>query len=160
LTDGYTNSTNAAFRLYDESDGSIIYRTDSDGNEDVDFDYDGTNPVPSVYSSSGWTGLTTSNPEAELATAVIDIDGTSDDIVYGNLEGLPAEWAYYLHSTAETILDGTYVDTDDNTIHIYDNIRFFTGWNQIKIITSDGETFTYTAGDITDGHWTYMDNAN
>ena len=162
LTAGYSNSSNADFRLYDESDGSVIYDTDSDGNEDLAFDYDGITPAPVVYSFSGWTGISSSNANAEGTTAVIDIDGTSDDIVFGNFENLPAEWDYYMYSTAETILDGTYIDTDDDpdTNHIYDNIRVFEGWNRMRIMTSDGETYTYTSGDVTDGHWTYMDNTN
>jgi hypothetical protein len=162
LNDGYTNATSLDFRLYDESDNTTYGIDDNTGgNVNVDFDYDGSSPVPSVYSSSGWTGITSSNPAANITSAVIDIDTTSDDIVYGNFETLPAEWYYYMYSTAETIMNGTYVDTDESPVenHIYDNIRIFEGWNRLRKITSDGETFTYTGGDISGGHWTYMDNS-
>jgi hypothetical protein len=166
LTTGYTNPGDPdpdEFRLYDESEGSITYRTDSDGDENLDLDYDGTSPALTLYPSSGFTGITTSNPDAELATAVIDISGGEDGLVYGDFSDLPAnaEWYCYLYATEETILDGTFVDTsDDDTSYIYDNVRFFTGWNRVIQSTSDGSSFTYTAGDITDGHGTYMDNTN
>ncbi len=151
------------FRLYDEStdppDG--LYETDTSIDENVNFNYTAdANLFANLYSSSGWTGVSSSNPSANITTAVIDIDGTSDDIVYGNFESAPVEWYYYLYSTAETILNGTYVDTDDDpdTNHFFDNVRVFEGWNRMRKITSDRETFTYTGGDISEGHWTHMDN--
>ncbi len=158
-TEGFT-PPGGNFRLYDESDTGVIYQTENSDNL-VNFNYDSITPfAPAVYSSSGWTGVSSSNPSANITTAVIDIDSTSDDIVYGNFESAPVEWYYYLYSTAETILNGTYVDTDDDpdTNHFFDNVRVFEGWNRIRKITSDGETFTYTGGDISEGHWTHMDN--
>ncbi len=153
---GYTNPTGLDYRLLDETDNTV-YATDTNGNDDVDvnFNYTGTTHLTHLYSPSGG-GITSSNSSAQITTAVIDVETTSDDINNGEFSSSGAKWYYYMYSSAETTLDGTYIDGDEN--HVYEEVTVFEGWNELVCETSDGETFKYYGGTISSPKWTYMDN--
>ena len=172
-TTGYSNDTNLDYVLTDESD-DYAYFVDDNATvnvDDVNLSYSGE-PSGHLISYGGFS----SNSSAEFTTIVIEVwdagasevadplsaDYTSqdDDIMYGNFSSAPFEMYYYMYSTAETIVSGTHVDTDDDpdTTHVYENVKVFPGWNRMIKSTSDGETFTYTGGEITDPHFTYIDN--
>ncbi len=157
------------FILVDESDGTS-YDTDiNDGavdgsDEEINIEYSGS---PNVYASSGWTGISTSDDSVEITTAYVEtttvgVETVKDGVayLYYNEDSELLQVYYYLYATGEVILDGTYVDTDvtPNETHIYDNIRFFEGWNQIIRETTDSETFQYKTGSISGGQWTHIDN--
>lgn len=157
LTLSYSNPVSRDFRLYDETD-NFTYDIDENAGANVNIDLSFTGaPASEHLYYPGDYGIDSSNSSAKITTAVIDVDGTNDDIVNGNFTGLPALWYYYLYSTAETTLDGS--STDDESTYIFNNVTVFEGWNRLIISTSDGETFTYKGGNITGAHWTYMDNS-
>jgi len=154
LTESYTNPGNSVFRLYDENDDNI-YDTDGNFDEEVDLSIIGAPAGEHLYDPAGG-GITSSNASALVTSVVIDIEGTSDGIVYGNLAVSPALMYYYLYSTAKTTLDGSF--TDESSTHVFDNVTFFAGWNRVIQSTTDGTVFTYMGGTITGGHWTHMNN--
>jgi hypothetical protein len=155
LTSTYENTNSDSFRLYDETDNTTYATDDNTGEKvDVNLSYSGE-PTGHLYDPAPY-GYTSSNASAQITTAVIDVVGKSDDIVFGDLSAVPGVWYYYLYSTAETTLSGSY--TDSGETHAFDKVTVFKGWNQLIVSTSDGTTFTYRGGVIPDGHWTYMDN--
>ena len=154
LNAGYTNSDDRDFILSDETDDTV-YFTDDNGDEALEINYTGTTHLAHLYNPAGG-GITSSNSSAEITTAVIEVSDSDDEIMYGDFSSVPASWYYYLYSSAETLLDGSY--TDEGKTYTFDNVKVFEGWNRLICSTSDGSTFSYSGGTISSGHWTYLDN--
>ena len=158
-SDTYTND----FVLNDESDDAVYATQDnSGGSSAISLTYDGTTHESHLYSSSGWTGVTSSDDSVLITSVQIEVEGTSDEISFCEYDAdTPMiRWYYYLYATGEVIMDGTFVVTDEtpNENHSFDNVRFFEGWNQVIKETTDGVNFDYVTGTLSDGNWCYMDN--
>ncbi|MDX9801454.1 MAG: hypothetical protein RBT69_08980, partial [Spirochaetia bacterium] len=158
----FTNPLEATYTVFELQDGSddTPYASDEDGNEELNISYSGTTHLDHLFSTAGGSGLTSSNPAAEITTAIIEVragagDYNNDDIAFGNFSAWPAEWYIYWYSTAKTTLDGTRSDSGET--YSFDNVTIFEGWNRLIKSTSDGENFTYSGGTISGGHWTYID---
>ena len=160
LVTSYENSDNDEFVLTDETFDEEFTR-DDDGNNEINLTY---SEPSTLYSTAAW-GLSSSNSSVNMTSIIIEVWPSGggdpvkdDDIMLGNFSSSPFRCYYYLYLDGETILDGTFHDTDHDEYHEFKNIRFFEGWNRIVKSTADGQTFTYTGGEINDVHWTYIDN--
>ena len=165
-TAGYVGTEN--FSLLDESDTDVSYQDDANDTEDDEVNVNYVTDVGELelYSSAIWPGISSSNTSAQLTSAIIGVRDvtpsyTGNDIIFGNFKNFETassvEMYYYMYSTEETILDGTYVDTDSD--HVYNNLKLFPGWNRMIKSTTDGDVMTYKGGEIDDGEWTYVDNS-
>ena len=151
------------FILNDESDDTVYASQDNGGGETaISMSYSGTTHEAHLYSTSGWTGVETSDANVQMTTVQIEVDGTSDEVAFCEYDTATPKlrWYYYLYATGEVVLDGTFVDTDEtpNENHTFNNIRFFEGWNQVIKETSDGVSYDYVTGTLSAGNWCYMDN--
>ena len=165
-TTSYTNGGSNDYVLTDESDDTVYMADDNNGAlVDVNLNYTGSTHMTHLYSSAGWPGVNSSNSSVQMTSIVVEVwnaagdTATDNDLFLGNFSTSPAKWYYYMYATGETILNGTYNDTGDSTFHKFDNVRVFQGWNRMVKSTTDGVTFTYSGGEITDAHWTYIDNS-
>ena len=167
-TTSYSNPGSNDYVLTDESDDTDYQHDDNAGSlVDVNINYAGSPGSSHLYSSGAWPGITSTNPSVDITTIVVEVwtadssSPTSDDIFLGDFSSSPAKWYYYMYATGQTVLSGTYVDTGDDpdTNHVFDNIKIFEGWNRMLKITTDGVTYTYTSGEISDPHWTFIDNS-
>ncbi len=156
LTASYANPDSYPYRLADET-ADVFYFVDDNADEDVEVNIDYiTDDGLHLYNPAGG-GLTSSNSAALITTVYIEVFDVGGEIVEGDFSKLPAkaEWYYYLYSSAKTTIDGSYEDDDET--HVFDKVTVFAGWNQLIVSTSDGETFTYRGGVLSDPKWTYMD---
>ena len=146
------------FNLNDESDDTIYAtQNNADGSTDINLTYSGTTHESHLLSTSAWTGMSVSDSNVQIATVQIEVEDPSwDEIAYCQYDSTTLQWYYYLYATGELTLNGSF--TDDGETHTYNNIRFFEGWNQVIKATTDGVSFSYSAGTLDDGHWCYMDN--
>ncbi len=168
-TTSYTNASSLDYILTDENDDYAYIVDDNDGGNvevSLSFGVPGSDHLISY-------GEFSSNSSAKFATIVIEVWSadssdlphpdeatyctTDDDIMYGNFSSAPMKMYYYMYSTEETEINGTYSDSGET--HVYENIKVFSGWNRMVKSTTDGVTFTYSGGEITDAHWTYIDNS-
>ena len=160
----YTTGGDDDYHLVgDGDDGYNAWVTDTNTDGDVDIEYDATERKSYLYSSSVWTGISSSDPAMMTGIHILVYNGGGltageDEIFYGDFSGIPAQWYDYFYVTIDTVLDGTYTDPDDGFTYTFDNVKLFSGWNRVIKQTSDGEAYSYTTGTISDGKWTYMDN--
>ena len=154
---GGGTATDDDFQVTDEDNGAVYFTDDNTnaGMATVDINYTGT--PSNLLSSSGWTGISSSDSDIQIATVTINVTGaTYEEMAFCELvSGTPdvLQQYYYLYATGDVVLNGTYVDGGDT--HAYNNIKFFEGWNQVIRETSDGSAFNYKTGTIASGQWTF-----
>ena len=151
---------------YSHKSGTNYYLVDEE--TDVEYDIDDTDDGnfvltqgaiadPAALISFSDIGLSSSNTDAEVATVKVRKDSASgDEIAYGSFNSAPVEWYWYIYATADTTVDGQFTDGGDT--NIFDKVSIFTGWNRLIKSTSDGTTYNYYGGTISDGNWTHFND--
>lgn len=151
----YSHKSPTNYYLVDE-ETDVEY--DIDATDDGDFDLtQGAITDSDALISFSDIGLSSSNTDAEVATVKVRKDSaTGDEIAYGSFNSAPVEWYWYIYATADTTVDGQFTDGGDT--NIFDKVSIFTGWNRLIKSTSDGTTYNYYGGTISDGHWTHFND--
>lgn len=149
----YANAAGSDYLLINENDDSTL-ATDANGVGETDLSLSYGTPDPGELYFPSVANLTSSNADAKIFTARIEVDNIDGDyITYGNYSD-PYVWYTYWYSTHDTTLNGVYTDPGDGSTYTISNVSISSGWNLMNTTTANGTDLTYLGGTISGPQWT------
>ncbi len=163
-TNAFSHTDGNKYVLECKSDGTALAE-DNDNNGDIYICI--TEPPASSFSSAtDFPDLNSTNPDAEVLSAEMEIYNSSnvdigdiDDGDYSELKtdaDLNKAKAYmFMYSTEETTLDGTvdFGDGDPSPDLTYDNVKLNKGWTKVITTPVLGGAVIFTNGTINNAVW-------